>query len=357
MVIRNKLRESLASSWKSKIDLYLRQEGYVTYANRLEDIKFIIADVYRGAHISVAAMFPDKAEMVINPAMIDIRNFPGQQQKMMDQLSVLVRHELLHFLLVHNKRMINHLTKKDPNWQKTYRGYSIGKLSNFAADWDLSNVGYDDHDKEVVRLMSKNGKVIGGLILSDDHPEWVNLTYEELLDELIKEKEEMIDAMKQAAEQSKQDLEKNQPNDSNDEDEDEDIDELDSVPSDRSISNGSNQNDSKDDIEDSDSSNENNDDEKSTSESDDGEDLEKNSSNNSSEGEEENKDSDDSNDEDSTGGNGKNNDEDEDYDLQDKRAYADAWNEIIDRFDNNEISESELEQLIADIESGKIMEI
>ena len=79
------------------------------------DIKFIIADVYHGSRISVAAMFPDKAEIVINPAMVDEKQFLGQKKKMMDQLSVLVRHELLHFLLVHSKRMIIHLSKKDPD--------------------------------------------------------------------------------------------------------------------------------------------------------------------------------------------------------------------------------------------------
>jgi hypothetical protein len=49
-------------------------------------------------------------------------------------------------------------------------------------DWELSDIGYDEYDKEVVRVMQLNGRVIGGLILSDDHPEWVKKPMEELFE-------------------------------------------------------------------------------------------------------------------------------------------------------------------------------
>lgn len=312
------LKESLSSVWKSRIILYLQQEGYVTYANRLADIKFIIADVYRGSRISVAAMFPDKAEIVINPAMVDEKQFLGQKKKMMDQLSVLVRHELLHFLLVHSKRMNIHLSKKDPNWEKKYRSYSIYRLANEAMDWNLSQEGYDEHDKEVVRLMTKNGSVIGGLILSDDHPEWINLTFEELLDKVIEEKEKAIEQAKKNLEQLKKELEQ-QNQDQNTQD---------------SINSSSNS--------ESDNSSEDNDNTQNNNQ------MSNQSENEDEFDEEEDSDSEGSNDIDQEG----NSD-----DMENSELYAKAWNEVIDRFDKDEISAEELKQLIADIEAGKIIEL
>ena len=56
----------------------------------------------------------------------------------------------------------------------------------------MSDIGYDDHDKEVVRLMQLNGEILGGLILSDDHPDWVNKPMEELFDLIRKEREHLL---------------------------------------------------------------------------------------------------------------------------------------------------------------------
>ena len=44
-------------------------------------------------------------------------------------------------------------------------------------------------------------------------------------------------------------------------------------------------------------------------------------------------------------------------DMENAELYAKAWNEVIDRFDKDEISAEELKQLIADIEAGKIIEL
>lgn len=321
------LRESLSSVWKSRIILYLQQEGYVTYANRLADIKFIIADVYRGSHISIAAMFPDKAEIVINPAMIDEKQFLGQKKKMMDQLSVLVRHELLHFLLVHSKRMIIHLAKKDPDWEKKYRSYSIHRLANKAMDWNLSQEGYDEHDKEVVRLMTKNGSVVGGLILSDDHPEWINLTFEELLDKVIEEKEKAIEQAKKDLEQRKKEQEQ-QNNNQN------------TQNSDNSNSNSNNSSNDTNNTQNKDQTSNNSENGENEDEFDDEDNIE--------------------NEENSESENQNIDEEDPDNnpdDMENAELYAKAWNEVIDRFDKDEISAEELKQLIADIEAGKIIEL
>ena len=395
MSIRTKLVESLASSWKLEIINYLQREGYVTYAERLKDIKFVIADIYRGSRISVAAMFPKHGEIVINPAMVEPKNFQGQTKKMMDQLSVLVRHELLHFLLVHSKRLSEHMTKKDPEWEKKYRKYSIHELANMAMDWELSEKGYDEDDKKVVRQMTKYNKVIGGLILSDDHPEWINLTFEEILDKLIDEREKAISQAKKDLENSQQNRQQKNKNssssrntesesqDTNDkeefDDDEENTDELtDDKESNEDHDNKSNgeidgEEDSKEDSTDLNNSNsleeieqeEDNEDSEedldSSTDQEDSEDSEDESHDDISEIESTEETDDDDNSENNTEED-PDTDEDSDEDksndeLEDRRKYANAWNEIIDRFDNDEISEDELEQLIADIESGKIISL
>lgn len=336
MSIRTKLVESLASTWKARIVLHLQQEGYVTYAERLNDIKFVIADVYHGSRISVAAMFPKYGEIVINPAMVDARNFQGQTKKMMDQLSVLVRHELLHFLLVHSKRLSEHMAKKDPEWEKKYRNYSIYELANMAMDWELSEKGYDENDKEVVRKMTKYNKVIGGLILSDDHPEWINLTFEEILDKLIDEREKAISQAEKDLENSQQNKQQRNQNSSsgrNNESESQDTDDEPNETQDKS--------NSSEDSENNDNNLDQSNDQENNASS---EDEQGNSENNNEKSNENNTDEE--------------SDEDEGNDeLEDRRKYANAWNEIMDRFDNDEISDDELEQLIADIEFGKIISL
>jgi hypothetical protein len=52
----------------------------------------------------------------------------------MRQLSVLIRHELLHFLLVHERRLVDHLKATDPNFEDTYKKASIHRIANYAMD-------------------------------------------------------------------------------------------------------------------------------------------------------------------------------------------------------------------------------
>ena len=43
-------------------------------------------------------------------------------------------------------------------------------FSNYAGDFDISNLGYDDEDKAIARNMRINGQVISGLITEDNKP-------------------------------------------------------------------------------------------------------------------------------------------------------------------------------------------
>lgn len=172
---------------KEQVISMLISEGYGTYAKRLKEFDFIVAHVYNRAYIEVAAMFPSTGEIVINPAFL-------ADEKTFSQLSLVVRHELLHFLLVHEKRLFDHLKATDPEFEKTYRKASIHELANLAMDWELSDLGYDDHDKKVAKNLTLNGKVLGGLVLESDHPEWVGKPMEEIFTLLRKEHEERLKA-------------------------------------------------------------------------------------------------------------------------------------------------------------------
>lgn len=149
---------------KQKIIELLRSEGYATYANRFKKLDFVVAEFYKGTHCDVAFMSPTDMVIVVNPYYITDMMENGPIFK---QLSVLVRHELLHFLLCHEKRFVDYLKKTDPDFAKTYRRVDMHTLANYAMDYELGNYGYDDYDKEVVRNMTLNGRVIGGLLAED----------------------------------------------------------------------------------------------------------------------------------------------------------------------------------------------
>lgn len=185
----NKLIEKMSARdklVKEQLIQHLIDNGYGTYARRLKEFEVFVADMFNGVPINTAAMFPETGEIVINPGFFDL---PDEDQAW-NQLSVLIRHEMLHFLLVHEKRLVDHMKETDPDFESNYKKASIHKIANYAMDWELSELGYDDHDKEVVRVMTLNGEVIGGLILSDDHPEWLNKPMEELYELVKKEVEE-----------------------------------------------------------------------------------------------------------------------------------------------------------------------
>lgn len=156
-------REVLA---KSVLMKKLSKQGYVSYARLLEyfDIKLVSEDNF------VAAMEPDRGKIIINE-LLDA-----------DQVSVAVRHEILHEYLQHKDRLVKHLGGIDA-YNKAVRG---GQEFNIAGDYEISNRAYTDADKAIVRNFLVNGKKFRGLVTDDDHPEWVDYTMEQMYDELMK---------------------------------------------------------------------------------------------------------------------------------------------------------------------------
>lgn len=163
-------REQLA---KRQVMNILGKQGYATYAKLLQ-----LFDMHLTKDPDVIAfMIPDKAIIVINEGL-DI-----------EQVSTVVRHEILHEYLSHQLRMERHLNGKPENHLQ----------ANVAGDYEISNRGYTEKDKRIVRSIVLNGKVISGLVTEDQHPDWVDLSYEEMYDRLAscmsQEEQEMSSAL------------------------------------------------------------------------------------------------------------------------------------------------------------------
>lgn len=143
---------------KQQIIRKMRSEGYPTYADL-----FGLFDLHLTKDPSVIGyMVPEKAIICINENL-DI-----------DQVSVIIRHEILHEFLEHKKR--GEVAK-----------IPMGELSNMAADYEISNLGYTQKDKRIARAIKLGDEVLTGLVTDHDHPDWVDKTFEEMYELLKKE--------------------------------------------------------------------------------------------------------------------------------------------------------------------------
>ena len=151
---------------KNQIIDILGKEGYKTYAQL-----FSLFDLHLTADPEVVGyMIPDQAVIVINQNLDE------------DQVSVVVRHEILHEFFEHAKRAEKMGVKVGgPDHQKL----------NIAGDLDISNKGYTDRDKHNIRSIKLGGdRVVSGLVTEDFNPDLVNKSFEEIYDILKKESPE-----------------------------------------------------------------------------------------------------------------------------------------------------------------------
>ena len=168
------------STAKNEVRKQLSKEGYPTYSYLIEDF-----DIYLTKDPGVIGyMMPDKGVIVLNEGLD------------MEQVSTIVRHEILHEFFTHAKRFETHLGKDAYDNRDKYTHDRI----NIAGDYEISNKGYTETDKANVRRIKLNGKLLRGLVTEDDHPDWVGLSAEEMYDRLT-------DQMNKEKEQMKKDLE------------------------------------------------------------------------------------------------------------------------------------------------------
>ena len=175
---------------KEEVLNILREEGYPTYARLLNMFE---VNLTSDPNV-VGYMEPSKGRIVLNKGL-DI-----------DQVSVVARHEILHEYLTHEMRLLKHLAQSMGLDYDTLDDIRIKDLKkdlyknsnyNIAADYEISNRGYTDADKETIRNIQLNGKTLSGLVTEDEHPDWTNMSVEEMYDELNK-------AMQQQQQQQQQ---------------------------------------------------------------------------------------------------------------------------------------------------------
>lgn len=176
--------ENLVKDWL--IFDILAGNGYKTFAQHLINYDLFLTDDPRVA----ARMMPSRGCIEIN------RYFDDEAL-----ISVLIRHELLHFLLDHERNAIIDLAEEnglDPHKltkgqyrelkQQVYSQHLIPGLekygpvsfTNVAGDWDLSQY-YSKKDMDKIKNGLFYGTPMEGLVLELDHPEWLGLSYKELI--------------------------------------------------------------------------------------------------------------------------------------------------------------------------------
>lgn len=179
---------------KKQIIRILREQGYPTYAWLLEPFDIYLTD----DPDVIGYMIPGQAKIVLNEALS------------IDQVSTIVRHEILHEYLSHGPR--------GKAWEKAHPDRMTNHdLSNIAADFEISNRGYTDADKRIARRIKLGDEILHGLVTEDEYPGWEDKTYEEMYDELTKEYQKdmqkmqkqlqpLIDAINKMSPQDIQDL-------------------------------------------------------------------------------------------------------------------------------------------------------
>ena len=186
---------------KNEILNILARSGYPTYASLLDDFDINLTED-PGV---VGYMEPGKGRIVLNRGLD------------LDQVSTIVRHEILHQYLEHEQRLLKKLSKnKNLNFDDLddasindlkYELYS-NRDFNIAGDYEISNRGYTDKDKEIVRNIKLNGQILTGLVTEDDHPDWVEMSIEDMYDELTKlKKKDQQEIQPEQPEQSEQEEE------------------------------------------------------------------------------------------------------------------------------------------------------
>ena len=156
---------TLRNDAKNEIMKILREQGYPTYAKLVSYFDIYLTD---DPNI-VGYMVPDKAKIVLNAGLS------------INQVSTIIRHEILHEYLDHAMR------RKDWETKTGRKGHN--EIANIAMDYEISNRGYTDADKLTARSIILGDKVLTGLVTEDKYPGWENKTFEEMYDELLKQRE------------------------------------------------------------------------------------------------------------------------------------------------------------------------
>lgn len=164
----------LEQAAKSQIIKKLREQGYATYARLFNLFDLQLTD----NPDVIGYMIPGKAKIVINKNLN------------INQVSTIIRHEILHEYLSHGLRAQAY-NAAHPKMLPSH------KLANIAADFEISNKGYTEADKNIARaIMIGEDKVLQALVTEDEYPGWENMTFEEMYEKLLEESKEEREFLK-----------------------------------------------------------------------------------------------------------------------------------------------------------------
>lgn len=161
---------TLRNDAKNEIIKILRKQGYGTYSKLLGYFDIFLTDDDN----VIGYMIPNQAKIVLNKGLN------------IDQVSTIVRHEILHEYLTHGPRQ----EKFDAEHPELNPQLAPGQLSNIAADYEISNRGYTDADKSIARRIKLGDRVLKALVTEDEHPDWVDLPYEEMYKRLLEQSQQ-----------------------------------------------------------------------------------------------------------------------------------------------------------------------
>lgn len=170
---------------KKKLIALLRDDGkghhHAKYAERLEKFDIQIVPLKADPSFTAAIAFDHGIIYIGEGFLTDPATFY--------QLNVLIRHELAHNLLMHQVRMAYKIGEEAHLHMSL--SSSLHELQNIIADDEISNRKYSEEDKIVVRNMTLNGRVIGGLVTEDHRKSWINMSIEEMYDQICNEIDEI----------------------------------------------------------------------------------------------------------------------------------------------------------------------
>jgi hypothetical protein len=167
---------------KKKLIALLRDDGkghrHAKYAERLEDFLVKIVNSNEDPEMTAAVSFDDVTIYISDGFLKDPKTF--------FQLNVLMRHELAHYLMQHQIRMMHKFIEKygEDGATRIKMSYSIHHLMNIIEDFEISNTRYSEADKIVVRNMLLNCRLISGLVTEDIRSDWKKLNVIEMFDSL-----------------------------------------------------------------------------------------------------------------------------------------------------------------------------
>lgn len=178
---------------KKRLMALLRDDGqghkHAKYAERLEDFILKIVSHKEDPEMTAAISF-EEATIYISDGFLQEglwkNDTKTEYSDSFYQLNVLMRHELAHYLMQHQLRMMHKIIEKygEKGQTRIKMSQSLHHLMNIIEDFEISNERYTDEDKIVVKNMRLAGKEIGGLITEKIRGSWAKMSVLEMYDAL-----------------------------------------------------------------------------------------------------------------------------------------------------------------------------